>query len=416
MLQALIVTLREGVEAALIVGITLVYLSKIGRPELRKNVYGGLVAAFIGSVAGAIILSRLEINEDKFEGWIMLVAAVFVVSMVIFMMKAGRRMKGEIETRVSSLAGSGSGWGLFAFVFLMVFREGVETVLALAGISLNSTELMSLIGTVIGIALAVVFGVMFVKGSVRINLQKFFRVTSVILIFVAFQLVISGVHELFESGVLESNRQEMAIIGPIVRNDFFFPLIILLLAAMMVLLEYRRRKPEAITATSKAEERKLEWAARRERRWAVLMCTTAFFFIVMITAGFIDERSSAALSPAKPVDFAGGQIRIPKAEVADGDLHRYSTTVDGTNVRFLLYKKPNGEVATVLDACTICGAVGFYKGTGGIVCKNCSAPVNAQTIGEKGGCNPIPLKSKDAGDSIVITAGDLSEGKEVFSR
>src|SRR5947209_640911 len=416
MLQALIITLREGVEAALIVGITLAYLTKIGRADLRRTVYWALIAAFLGSVAGAVVLSRTGINQDKFEGWVMLVAAVFVVSMVVFMMSAGRRMKGEIETKVSSLAGGGSSWGLFAFVFLMIFREGVETVLALAGISLNSTELMSLLGTLLGVTLAVVFGVMFVKGSVRINLQKFFRVTSIILFFVAVQLIVSGLHELFESGVLPSSKQEMALVGPIVRNDFFFPVTILALAALMVLLEYRRRKPEAAVAASKAEERKLQWTARRERMWSVLLCATAFIFIVLITAGFIDERAGSALSPATEITFVNGQVTIPKAQVADGDLHRYSATVRGTKIRFLLYRKPNGEVATVYDACSICGPVGFYKSATGITCKNCAAPINPQSVGEAGGCNPIPVKAKTMGDSIVITADDLAKQTEVFAR
>lgn len=417
MLQALIVTLREGVEAALIIGITLAYLAKIGRSDLRKTVYWGLVTAFIGSVAGGVIIRRLEVNEDKLEGWIMLVAAVFVISMVIFMMSAGRKMKGEIESKLSSLT-SGSKWGLFLFVFLMIFREGVETVLALSGISLNSSELMSLIGTFLGIALAVIFGVMFVKGTVRINLQKFFRVTSVILIFVAVELVVSGIHELFESGVFQSNKQEMAIVGPIVRNVFFFPVTILALAGLMVLLEYRRRKPEevAVTPVSKAEERKLQWTARRERMWSLMLCTTAFIFIVLITAGFINEQAATKLSDAKEISFTNGQITIPKSEVADGDLHRYSATVNGEKLRFLLYRKPNGDVATVYDACQICGAVGFYKTATGITCKNCAAPINPQSVGEPGGCNPVPLKSKVVGDSIVITTTDLAEHAEVFQK
>ncbi|PYP85177.1 MAG: DUF2318 domain-containing protein [Candidatus Angelobacter sp. Gp1-AA117] len=415
MLQALIVTLREGVEAALIIGITLAYLSKIGRSDLRKTVYWGLVTAFVGSVAGGVMIRRLEVNEDKLEGWIMLVAAVFVISMVIFMMNAGRKMKGEIESKLSSLT-SGSKWGLFLFVFLMIFREGVETVLALSGISLNSSELTSLIGTFLGIALAVIFGVMFVKGTVRINLQKFFRVTSIILIFVAVELVVSGIHELFESGAFPSNKQEMAIVGPIVRNVFFFPVTILALAGLMVLLEYRRRKPEVVAAASKAEERKLQWTARRERMWSVMLCTTAFIFIVLITAGFINEQSATRISDAKEVSLTNGQITIPKSEVADGDLHRYSATVNGEKLRFLLYRKPNGDVATVYDACQICGAVGFYKTANGITCKNCAAPINPQSVGEPGGCNPVPLKSKVVGDSIMITTADLAEHAEVFQK
>lgn len=417
MLQALIVTLREGVEAALIVGITLVYLRKIGRSDLGKAVYAGLFAAFLGSIAGAIILSRFpEFNEDKFEGWVMLVAAVFVISMVIFMMRAGRRMKGDIEAKVSSLAGAGSTWGLFLFVFLMVFREGVETVLILKGVSLDSTDLMSFIGTLLGVALAVVFGVMFVKGSVRINLQRFFRVTSVILFFIAFELVISGLHELSESGVIASSKREMALIGPIVANEFFFPVTILALAALMVLLEYRRRKPEAAVGATKAEDRKLQWTARRERLWAALVCGSAFLFIMMITAEFIYAKSTSELSPASELTFINGQVSIPKSAVADGDLHRYQANVNGTEVRFLLYRKPNGEVATVYDACTICGAVGFYKNGNQIICKNCSAPVNAQSLGQAGGCNPIPLKSTVVGDNIVITVADLSQEAGQFSR
>ena len=119
----------------------------------------------------------------------MLAAAFFVITMIIFMMKTGRKMKGEIEGKVGLLAGRNAWFGLFVFVFLMVLREGVETVLILSAVSLNSTELLSFLGTLLGVVAAVVFGVMFVKGSVRINLQKFFRVTTVILFFVAAQLV-----------------------------------------------------------------------------------------------------------------------------------------------------------------------------------------------------------------------------------
>jgi high-affinity iron transporter len=222
MLQTLVITLREGVEAALIVGITLVYLTKIGRSELRRVVYFALAAAVVASVAAAVLLARLEVNQEAFEGWVMLGAAALTITMIVFMMRAARRLRGEIEGRVGGFAERGSVIGLFAFVFLMVLREGVETVLVLGAVSLNSTELASFLGTLVGIALAVLFGVMFVKGSVRVNLQKFFRITTVILFFVAAQLLVSGLHELSEAGVLPASRRSMAIIGPIVRNDLFF--------------------------------------------------------------------------------------------------------------------------------------------------------------------------------------------------
>ncbi|HEV2964729.1 MAG TPA: Fe-S-containing protein [Candidatus Angelobacter sp.] len=424
MLQALIVTLREGIEAALIVGITLAYLTKIGRLDLRKTVYAGLIAAFVGSVAGALVLSRLGLNSDAFEGWVELVAAFFVTGMVIFMARAARKLKGEIESKIGSLASGGSRWGVFAFVFLMVFREGVETVLILSGVSLNSTELMSFIGTLLGVALAVVFGVMFVKGSVRINLQKFFRVTSVILFFVAFQLAITGLHDLSEAGILPPSKREMALVGPIVRNDAFFFVAILALTGLMVLLEYRRQRPEAAMAASKAEERKSHWLARRERLWAVTLCLTTLVFILAITVEFVYAKSTEVLSKADAVTFdSNGQAQIAVADLETGDLHRYSVNINGTEVRFLLFRKSADKVEAVFDACQICGSMGFYKTSHGIACKNCASPINPESVGQPGGCNPIPLKliredkdSQGKVSAVTVAGDDLSKQVGVFTR
>src|SRR5271154_6795808 len=415
MLQAFIVTLREGVEAALIVGITLAYLAKIGRPELKKPVYAALISAFLGSIGVAILLARTQWNQDIFEGWIMLAAAFFVVTMIVFMMKTGRRMKGQIEGKVSLLAGSNAWFGLFVFVFLMVLREGVETVLILSAVSLNSTELMSFIGTLLGVAVAVLFGVMFVKGSVKINLQKFFKVTTAILFLVAAQLVISGLHELSENGVLPSSRREMAIIGPIVRNELFFFITILALAALMVLFEMKSRQPVAIPEAG-AARRKALWTARRERLWmgSVYMCS--FIFIVMVTASFIYEKSASALSPAAEVTFVDGKVSIPLKQIYDGELHRFEAKEGGLEMRFWLYQKPDGKIATLFDACEICGGVGFYKGSNGVICKNCASPINLQSVGMPGGCNPVPLKAQVTDDAVIVSEADVAAGRRYFEQ
>ncbi len=381
MLEAFIITLREGVEAALIVGITLVYLAKIGRNDLRKAVYAALGGAFLGSIAVAVVISRTHWNEDVFEGWIMLAAAFFVVTMVVFMMRTGRKLKGEIEGKVGTLAGKNAWFGLFIFVFLMVLREGAETVLVLSAVSLNSTELMSFLGTLFGIIAAIAFGVMFVKGSVRINLQKFFRVTTAILFLVAAQLLLTGLHELSESGVLPSSKREMAIIGPIVRNQLFFFVTIFALAGLMVLFDAQRRQPLP-EASSPAQYRKSAWTARRERLWMASVYVFCFVFIALVTAEFI----------------------------------RFQAQENGVDIRFWLYQKPDGKIATVFDACEICGAVGFYKGPNGVVCKNCAAPISPQSIGNGGGCNPIPLKASQTADAVIVQEADVAAGGRKFAQ
>jgi high-affinity iron transporter len=415
LLQAFIITLREGVEAALIIGITLAYLNKIQRQDLRKSVLVALVSAFIASIGVAILLSRFQFSEDLFEGWVMLAAAVFVVTMIIFMMRTGRKLKGEIESKIGSLAGRGSQLGVFLFVFLMVLREGAETVLILSAVSLESSALQSFLGTLLGVFAAILFGVMFVKGTVKINLQKFFRVTTVILFFVAAQLLISGLHELSEYGVLPSSKREMALIGPIVSNEWFFFVTIVALAAMMVLFEARRRQPQPLPESA-AERRKASWSARRERMWMTAVFASSFIFIVLVTAEFIYAKSVNTLSTATPVSFTNGDLSIPVAQVSDGDLHRYEVRESGTKVRFLLYQKPDGKVVAVFDACEICGPVGFFKGPNGLVCKNCASPINSQSVGTPGGCNPIPLHSASNGGAIVIQEADLAARVKVFQR
>jgi high-affinity iron transporter len=415
MLEAFIVTLREGVEAALIVGITLAYLAKIGRSDLRKSVFAALGAAFVGSIGVAILVSRLQWNEDIVEGWVMLAAAFFVVTMIIFMMRTGKKMKGEIEGKLESLTSKSSRIGVFLFVFLMVMREGVETVLILSAVSLNSTELMSFLGTLLGVIAAIAFGVMFVKGSVRINLQKFFRVTTVILWFVAAQLIISGLHELSENGVLPSSKQEMALIGPIVRNDVFFFVTIFALAALMILFDMKSRQPAPAPASS-AERRKALWSARRERLWMGSVYVSSFLFIMLVTAEFIYAKSLSAPQKATEIAFVNGEASIPLKEVQDGDIHFYQASENGVEVRFWLYQKPDGKIATVLDACEICGSVGFYKGTTGVVCKNCAAPINPQSVGMPGGCNPIPLKAETTTDAVIIKEADVAAGSRVFQK
>lgn len=415
MLQAFIVTLREGVEAALIVGITLAYLTKIGRNDLRKSVFAALGAAFVGSIGTAVLVARLQLNQDIVEGWVMLAAAFFVVTMIIFMMRTGKKMKGEIEGKLESLASQSSRVGVFLFVFLMVMREGVETVLVLSAVSLNSTQLLSFLGTLLGVLSAIAFGVMFVKGSIRINLQKFFRVTTVILWFVAAQLIISGLHELSENGVLPSSKQEMALIGPIVRNDVFFFITIFALAALMVLFDLKSRQP-VTEASSAAARRKAAWSAHRERLWMGSVYVSSFLFIMLVTAQFIYAKSLSAPQKAAEIAFVNGKASIPLNQVSDGDIHFYRATENGTDIRFWLYQKPDGKIATVLDACEICGSVGFFKGTTGVVCKNCAAPINPQSVGMPGGCNPIPLKAETTADAVIIQEADVAAQTRFFQK
>jgi high-affinity iron transporter len=228
-------------------------------------------------------------------------------------------------------------------------------------------------------------------------------------------LIISGLHELSESGVIASSKREMAIIGPIVSNDLFFFVTIFALAALMILFEAKRREP-VLTSASPAERRKAAWSARRERMWMISVLTFSFVFIALITAEFVYAKSVSNISAATEVTFSNGRVSIPLSQIADGDLHRFQAQENGTAIRFWLYQKPDGKIATVFDACEICGSVGFYKSANGVVCKNCAAPINPQSVGTAGGCNPVPLKATQTADAVIIEEADVAAGGRMFAQ
>ena len=273
MFESLVVTLREGIEAALVVGIIVTYLRKSGRGDLSRWVYSGLGAGIAASLVCAFIFARMEIEAEAYEGWLMLLGAVFVVSMVIWMMRTSKGLKGEIESRVEAIASRSRGAvaaGLFGMTFILILREGIETVLFLAAVNLSTDAILAFIGGLAGLGIALVFGVSFVRGTARVDIARFFKVTGVVLFILAAQLLIGGLHEFGERGTLPIGRGEMRIIGPIVKNEVLLLVSILALPLIVLLVPGRDEKSRRGRALQldRGPERRLALAKiGRERLW-----------------------------------------------------------------------------------------------------------------------------------------------------
>ncbi|MGB6682003.1 MAG: FTR1 family protein, partial [Candidatus Acidiferrum sp.] len=316
MLPAFLIALREGVEAALVVGIILVYLSRTGRSQLARFVWYGVAAAAALSLAVAILLERWRINEDGFEGVMYLVAAVFVITMILWMNRVARHLKKEIEQKIETYVGrtgGAAGWGIFLFVFLMVLREGAELAVILRAVELSTAGLEIWIGTALGIAAAVAVGVFFFKGTLRVSLHRFFSVTSVILILVAVQLGLTGLHELSEAQWLPSSKAEMAIVGPIVRNELFFFVLIFGAAALLILREWQSatHAKAANEIAGEAAKRLLEAQNRRQKRWMIAAATGCLSVILLLTGDFVYTSANSAPPKAQAIDPVGNEVRIP---------------------------------------------------------------------------------------------------------
>ena len=223
MFAALLIAFREGLEAALIVGIVLSYLKKMGYRR-RAAVWWGVVSAVIVSIVAGVALQVMGVafegrGEQLFEGLTMLLAAAVLTWMIFWMQRQGRSIRTELEADVHQAVTLGSRRALFALAFVAVVREGIETALFLTAAAFSATPAQTLIGGVLGLAAAVIVGWLLFAVSVRLDVRAFFRVTSVLLILFAAGLAAHGVHELQEAGVLPIIVEHVWDINPILDEN-----------------------------------------------------------------------------------------------------------------------------------------------------------------------------------------------------
>jgi high-affinity iron transporter len=210
-----VVVLREGFEASLVVGIVLAFLARSGRREGFAAVWAGVAAAVAVSVAAGVALFAVDAelegrSEAVFEGVTMVAAAGLLVWMIFWMRRQARSIRTDLEGRVRTALADGSMLGLAAVAFVGVLREGIETALFLLATTEKSNPVVSLIGGLVGLALAVGLGYAFYRGSHRLDLRRFFTVTSALLLLFAGWLLVGGLEELAEAGVLPDSEALLA--------------------------------------------------------------------------------------------------------------------------------------------------------------------------------------------------------------
>jgi high-affinity iron transporter len=208
MIQAFVITLREGLEAFLIVAISLAYLKKTGRRSLLPAVHWGIVVSIILSVAAGLLLAQAS-NQALWEGILALAAALLVASLTMHMWKAGKRMKREIEGRLeesSAKLGRAAFMGVFGFTLLMITREGMETALLMTQLIFTVKSTQVIAGATAGTLAAACVAWLWSRYGYRVNLSRFFQVTAVFLLVFVVQLLIYGFHELTEANIFPNSQ------------------------------------------------------------------------------------------------------------------------------------------------------------------------------------------------------------------
>lgn len=209
MLQALVITLREGLEAFLIVAITLAYLRQTGRNALLPAAYRGIGGGLVASAIAGYFFGQAD-NQPLWEGILATGAALLVISMVIYMLRAARTLRADINRRLEQASRAPGFWaafGVFSFVLLMITREGMETALLLSSVLFQSGMEDMAAGALSGLVLAAVLAFAWHRFGKSIRLDRFFQVTSVFLILFAAQLLLLAFHEFTEGAYLPIDNQ-----------------------------------------------------------------------------------------------------------------------------------------------------------------------------------------------------------------
>ena len=224
MLPSYLLSLREGIEAALIVGIVLGALRQMRRSDLSSAVWLGVLSASALSVLAGVLLTALSLSfegrfEQIFEGIAMLLAAGVLTWMIFWMSRQARHIKGELESDVHKAAFEDGKRGLFALAFLAVLREGIELALFLVATVFASDVQQTLIGSFLGVGTAILLGWSLFATTVRLDLRRFFQVTGFLLILFAAGLVAYGVHEFNEAGVIPAVIEHVWDLNPLLDED-----------------------------------------------------------------------------------------------------------------------------------------------------------------------------------------------------
>jgi len=208
----------------------------------------------------------------------------------------------------------------------------------------------------------------------------------------------------------------MAVIGPIVRHEVFFFVLIFGVAVLLTLREwFAARAAPAAEGENPAERRRREWDDRRQRRRMLLAASSCLIVVLGLTADFVYTQAAAAPPPAQEVTALDNVVHIPTAAVEDGRLHFFTLNADSTEIRFLVIRRPGGGYATALDACAICGPIGYRQEGQNVVCRNCGAPIYIPTIGQVGGCNPVSFTSRVEAGQIVFNVAAIAEAARSLS-
>ncbi|MBM7624736.1 Fe-S-containing protein [Sporohalobacter salinus] len=425
MLETLIMTLKYGLELAILSGVLFGFIYKTKQKKLSLYGYGSLGLALLFSILLAYSMVNLRIEKElktllSFTGFILTVIMIGW----IWRQKVIYQSISNTEDKLSRSSSFLSKVIIFIFGLYLGIKFETELLLFPTRITVDSmlttgfnTELLlKYVGGVLGIVLAVGFTVVLIKAHKKMTVKQSRNLAILTYIVNLLRLGILSFYGLMIKDIIEVTPELISKLAPFYNNiDYFFYLLLAVIVIQLLINAFRKKDLTTTEGLNPAQLRKVKAKFRNKERWAKAGVFMVSFLILLLGVNYIYANQSVKLTPAVKLEPSNGQFSIKKADLADGKLHRYSyQTEDGTVIEFFLIKKAEDAYGVVYDACEICGAAGYYQRENKVICKRCDVVMNKMTIGFPGGCNPIPMEYSTDKNSIQIEVDELVKRKEIF--
>ena len=413
-LKYFVLSTEQLLPMMLLTGLLLAGVKFVGGDIYKRFQWAAVVIGLISAVVMTVF--KTTTNKVDTAMWNVRIYALNLAALILFVLisliiRKQTKIRGILQSVMLSLMAVA-----MLLYFLPPFLENPHTILFAEQSVLSATFLYSIVGMCFGLILSFVAGLAVYKGNVRLSPKLGFAVMFIaVLINMANELgdtlgvflakrIIKTNHTIFTIAVFTSNNKIM----------FTFAIVLACLAVPVVLFVKSRHVNEPYE--NNAEHRKIKAKWRNIKRWSFTAVVCAVFSFVTLTALRVYANQEIEISPVEDAKVTKDSIIVTFDQVSDGHLHRFGYTTDkGKTVRFIVIKKPNSSAYGIgLDACDICGETGYYEREGQVVCNLCNVVMNINTIGFKGGCNPIVIDYKIQDGNIIVPIAELVKHEDIF--
>lgn len=415
MLKYLVMVTQDMMTACIMIGVLLALAGMLYAVRGRRIVTGGILLGILASCVMTYFKNNTKVISTGL--WNVRIFALSLIALIVFIVFSALRgkMKGKAEPVVCVSA------AVLSFTYLLYALPdviGAPYTFNLASKSVFSTDyIYRFIGLILGLILVFLIGLAVYRIAQNVSEKRVWIMSLILLLvnavlqittaiqFLLARRIIPNSHTLFQLVKFTSNNRKL----------FIFAAMIISAAAAAVLYASSRKVTEPYS--NPAQHRKIRAKLRNRRRWALTLVICCLLGAVNLTAVDAYNNREVELAPPEDCEIRDGAVYVSLEQVSDGHLHRFVyEDENGVGIRFIIIKKPNSQAYGVgLDACDICGETGYYERDDQVVCKLCDVVMNINTIGFKGGCNPIVIDYSVGDGYIRIPFETLVEHEKEFA-